>query len=148
MSTTGMTQFDHTIHETNIWLKEIMDQIGPDRQRAYHALRSTLHTLRDRLPVDEAAHLGAQLPMLVRGIYYEGWRPAHKPDPIRSRDEFLERIAERFQTATGPLNPDDAAKAVFRTLINHVTPGEVEDVIGALPKDMRGLFTAAQAAGE
>lgn len=142
MSTTGMQQFDHTLHETNIWLKEIMEDLGPDRQRAYHALCGTLHTLRDRLPVEEAAHLGAQLPMLVRGIYYEGWRPAHKPEPIRSRDEFLERIAERFAGATGPLNPDDAAKAVFKTLVKHVTAGEVDDVIGALPKDLRGLFDA------
>jgi uncharacterized protein (DUF2267 family) len=30
-----------------------------------------LHALRDRLTVEEASDLAAQLPMLIRGLYYE-----------------------------------------------------------------------------
>ncbi|HEY5940705.1 MAG TPA: non-homologous end-joining DNA ligase [Gemmatimonadales bacterium] len=33
-------------------------------------------TLRDRLTVEETAHPGAQLPMLIRGSYYAGWEPS------------------------------------------------------------------------
>ena len=76
MSSTGLEVFDETVHKTNIWLKEIAQVLGPDRHRAYNALRAVLHCLRDRLTVDEAAQLGDQLPMLVRGIYYEAWHPA------------------------------------------------------------------------
>jgi len=76
MAMTGLKAFDTTIEKTNIWLKEIMQEMNTeDRHRAYNALSSVLHALRDRMPVDEVVQLGAQLPMLVRGFYYEGWDP-------------------------------------------------------------------------
>jgi uncharacterized protein (DUF2267 family) len=76
MSITGLEVFDTTLQKTNEWLQEIMQEFGTEnRQQAYAALRATLHTLRERLPTEETAHLGAQLPMLIRGIYYEGWHP-------------------------------------------------------------------------
>jgi uncharacterized protein (DUF2267 family) len=59
MSATGLDAFDKTLQTTNIWLQEIMEELGPDGQRAYKVLRGVLHALRDRLTIDEAAHLGA-----------------------------------------------------------------------------------------
>lgn len=58
-----------------------------------------LHCLRDRLSVDQAAHLSAQLPLLVRGIYYESYHPAGKPEKVRSRAEFLEHV-NRYTSST------------------------------------------------
>ncbi len=139
MSATGLEVFDKTLQTTNIWLKEIGEQIGPDRHRCYQALRAVLFTLRDRLTPDEAAHLASQLPMLVRGIYYEGYRPAGKPDRIRSRDEFLQRIGEHLEQ-TRPLGADDAARAVFKILDHYLAPGEIAEVKQSLPQDIRTLF--------
>jgi uncharacterized protein (DUF2267 family) len=139
MSATGLEVFDRTLQETNIWLKEIMDEIGPDRQRAYHALRAVLHALRDRLTVDEAAHLSAQLPMMVRGIFFEGWHPAGKPTTERTRDEFLARVGEGLR-GIEPINAEAATRAVFRTIEKHVSPGEVQDVVEMLPKPLRSLW--------
>lgn len=141
MSNTGLDVFDDTLQKTNTWLKEIMDTMGPDRRRAYHILRAVLHCLRDRLTVDQAAHLGAQLPMLVRGIYYEAWRPAGKPEKIRAREEFLAHIARHFENIR-PTDPADAAAAVFGVIEHHVDPGEVGKVIEALPKEIRTLWPA------
>ena len=79
MSATGLEGFDKTVQTTNAWLKEIMEATGLDRRRAYRALAAVLHALRDRLTVDEVAQLGAQLPILVRGLYYDQWHhPAGK----------------------------------------------------------------------
>jgi uncharacterized protein (DUF2267 family) len=68
MSATGLEVLDKSVQTTNIWLDEIMEGIGPDRRLAWHSLRAVLHALRDRLPLDQAAHLGAQLPIVIRGL--------------------------------------------------------------------------------
>jgi uncharacterized protein (DUF2267 family) len=145
MSTTGLAAFDDTVQKTNIWLKEIAHELGTDRHRAYQALRAVLHCLRDRLTIEEAAQLGDQLPMLVRGIYYEAWRVAGKPEKTRTREEFLARVATHL--AHAPIRPEDAARAVFQVLKQHVTPGEVEDVMQELPQDIRTLWSQTRQQG-
>ncbi|HET6467829.1 MAG TPA: DUF2267 domain-containing protein [Geminicoccaceae bacterium] len=139
MTTTGLEVFDTTVQRTNIWLNEIAAQIGPDRQRAYHVLRAVLHALRDRLTPDEAAHLSAQLPMLVRGLFFEGWHPAHKPDKDRSEEDFLHRVRAGM-TGIQPINAEAAATAVFRVVARHVTAGESAHVRDMLPKEVRRLW--------
>ena len=139
MSTTGLEVFDETVHKTNAWLKEIAKALGLDRHGAYQVLRAVLHSLRDRLIINEAAQLGDQLPMLARGIYYEAWHPAGKPEKIRSREEFFAKIATRMAMKQS-IDPESAARAVFQTMEHHVSPGEIRDVMQELPDDIRGLW--------
>src|ERR1700716_1552896 len=113
MSITGLDVFDSTIHKTNAWLHDLVQELKlHDRHEAYQDLRVTLHALRDRLTVEEAAQLAAQLPMLIRGFYYEGWNPPHTPVRERSRREFLARIEEGFAQAA-PIDGELIAHAVF-----------------------------------
>jgi hypothetical protein len=67
-------------------------------------LSKVLHKLRDRIPVELAAHLGSQLPLLVRGVYYDQFQPARQPTACRSYDEFCSEVAEwlRDNPAGGP----------------------------------------------
>jgi uncharacterized protein (DUF2267 family) len=141
MSATGLEVFDRTLQITNTWLGELMDAMHwNDRHKAYHALRAVLHTLRDRLPVNVAVHLGAQLPMLVRGLYYEGWHPADKPLKERSRDEFVAHVTEAFLFDV-EAEPERITRAVFRIMSKHITAGEAEKVKLVLPEPIRELWS-------
>jgi uncharacterized protein (DUF2267 family) len=140
MSATGLDAFDTTIQKTNLWLDDLMQALyWQDRQTAYLAMRATLHALRDRLTVDEVAQLGAQLPMLIRGFYYEGWDPSGKPVRERHREQFLERIEHEFPGADR-LGYERVARAVFAVLTKHVSAGEIEDIRQVLPAELRDLW--------
>ena len=76
MSAKGLDVFDKTIQTANVWLEEINQAIGPDRQLAWKVLSVVLHKLRDRLPVELSAHLSAELPLVIRGAYYDQFTPA------------------------------------------------------------------------
>jgi uncharacterized protein (DUF2267 family) len=138
-SATGLDTFDTTVQATNVWLHDVMIRMGwIDREKAWRALRAVMHALRDRLAVNDAAHLAAQLPMLVRGMYYEGWHPADKPLK-EHRADFLRRVREVF-TFDLSADPERVIRAVFGTLEKHITPGEAEKVKAALPGDLRAFW--------
>jgi uncharacterized protein (DUF2267 family) len=139
MSATGLEVFDRTIHKTNIWLKDLMETLeSGDRQEAYITLRATLHALRDRLTIEEVAQFAAQLPMLIRGFYYEGWDPTGKPTKERHIDDFLMRINQELKPHG--IDPELAARAVFLVLANRISEGEIEDVEHVLPREIRELW--------
>ena len=112
MSATGLDVFDRTLQMTHIWLQDIMAELGPDRQVAWHVLGAVLHAVRDRLPLELAVHLGAQLPLLVRGLYDDQWHLAREPSRTRNLEEFLEQVGEGLKNIR-PVNRIDAVRAVF-----------------------------------
>jgi uncharacterized protein (DUF2267 family) len=143
MATTGLDVFDRSVHKTNEWLKDLMERLGSDDRRyAYRVLRAYLHVLRDRLTVDEAAQLAAQLPHLLRGVFHEGWDPSRTPETYRDRETFLSRLAERAQLA-GPTEASVAAEAATAVLREQVAEGEVEDVLQLLPASIRTILQPA-----
>ena len=145
MNPTTVPLFNSTITKTNDWLREIQQELDwDDSEKACKALRIVLHTLRDRLPLKEVTDLAAQLPMLVRGMYFEGWNPHHKPSKLKHADEFVEEVNSHFPefdyTESEYIDPQEITRAIFATLSNHVSAGEIEDVIGCLPKGLRELW--------
>jgi uncharacterized protein (DUF2267 family) len=141
MSATGLEVFDRTLQLTNTWLDEIMTTLPRDRKLAWHVLGAVLRSIRDRVPANLAAHLGAQLPLLVRGTYYDQWRPSETPKTWRSADEFLSIVAAELRSGK-PVDSRDAARAVFRVLNHHVDPHQVEKVRHALPEEVQALWPA------
>jgi uncharacterized protein (DUF2267 family) len=137
MSQTGFAPFTTTVDKTNHVLREIESAYGWSQNRrtqSYTALRASLHALRDRLIVDEAAQLAAQLPMLIRGIYYEGWDPSRVPIRM-NREEFLLRVRQEFRYEV-----DGGTERLVRTVVQalrpHMSDGEWHDVKSAMPKDL------------
>jgi uncharacterized protein (DUF2267 family) len=139
MSTTGLDVFDKTLQITNIWLNEVMEEIGPDRNVAWHVLGAVLRILRDRLPLGLAAHLGAQLPLLVRGAYYDQFRPSQNVERLNTEDQFLARVTSEFG-GIRPVNVRQATRSVLSVLGHHITPGLIENVKDALPSHIRTLW--------
>ena len=130
MTVTGPEVLDRTLQDTHAWLNEVAGDLGGDRHHAYHALRAVLHATRDRLTIKECHDLAAQLPMLLRGLYFEGYTPTDKP----LGDDLLPAVAAGLKDAR-PLQPEDAARAVFRLLDDRVAQGQIEDVKRQLPAD-------------
>ncbi|MCP4781594.1 MAG: DUF2267 domain-containing protein [Hyphomicrobium sp.] len=103
----------HTVQQTQEWLKELRDNADlADEAEALSVLRSVLHQLRDRLTPEEAIELGAQLPIIVRGVYYEGWRPTRTPEKVRSKEKFLDEVTIKLLPRRVP--PDVAVRDVLR----------------------------------
>lgn len=132
--------FDSTLQKTNVWLGDLSEELGwDDPHRSYRALRATLHALRDRLTVAETAHLGAQLPMLIRGIYYEGWNPSGKPLKERQQEEFLGHIEDELRPDLDA-DPERVARGVFRMLSRRISEGEIQDIKHVLPRKLAALW--------
>jgi uncharacterized protein (DUF2267 family) len=144
MSSTGVTAFDKTIDKTTAWLDELATLLGlAQREQAYKALRAVLHAVRDRLPPAEASDLGAQLPMLVRGFYYDGWHPADKPLKYRDEQHFIEYVARELP-GLDKAELEITVTAVFdllgMRLGNATDKGETGQVRRALPVAVRALW--------
>jgi len=141
MNTSGVAALDHTVQETNVWLGAVADQLHfEDRHHAYIALRAVLHALRDRLPPEVAVHLGAQLPMLVRGVYYEGWHMTGKPVKDRTVQEFADHVLKELPPRF-PMDPLTVARGVFEVIWERLDPGEFAKLMDHLPASVRSLRT-------
>jgi len=134
---------DSTIQKTHEWLKDITDGLGfPNQQSAFAALRATPHTLRDRLPREHAAQLGAQLPMLIRGLYYEGWDPSREPTRIRHQQEFFNLVSGELKEHDELRDARRVTRIVFGMLAKHLSPGEKEKMLLTSPEELRELWVS------
>jgi uncharacterized protein (DUF2267 family) len=143
MSATDLSIFDETVHLSNLWLNELMCAVDwDDKHRAYRLLRATLHALRDRLTAHEAVQFGAQLPMLIRGLYYDGWHMRDTPPPERTKSAFLSHIDAAFRQ-----DPNEDTEAlvveVFKLLSRRISRGEIDEVKNVLPAEVRALWPSA-----
>lgn len=137
--------FDHAILQANVWVKDMMRELGTSEpQKALRALRAGLQALRDRLAVEEAVQLSAQLPLLIRGLFFEGWVPKGKPLRIRHRDEFLDLLLEKYGPDKHTIDGATAhaaqiVQALFQVLGKHVSQGEVTNIMLSLPEELTTL---------
>ncbi len=139
---------DATVRETYDWLDQIGRELerhtrrAIDRHEALQALRAALHVLRDELTVDQNAHLCAQLPTLVRGVYFEGWDPPNEPVRHHETDEVLDDVARAFSGYSTQLDPEIVARAVLAVLEGRVS-GECRKIKPTLSKGLRAFWGEA-----
>lgn len=140
MSAQGLEVIDHTVQLTHEWINELRDRLDWFSSRdALRLMRVTLAQIRDHITHEELAQLSAQMPLLVRGMLFEGWSPAHTPVKDRSADRFIEMIEEQVSEVQEWRGVADIT-AVFETLNSRISEGEISDVKANLPKHIRALW--------
>jgi uncharacterized protein (DUF2267 family) len=146
MPNQGLEIFDRTLQKTHEWLNDIMKLLNwNDRQKAYTALRGTIQALRDRLPNEVAVKFGAQLPMLVRGFYYEGWKPSIAPVKVKSSEDFVDFISSHLNSVhlEDETDREQVVRAVLQVIAKHVSEGEIELIKQVLPRSLALLWPAS-----
>jgi uncharacterized protein (DUF2267 family) len=144
---TGLSVFDETLQETEAWLKDLQARLGGcGRHQAYSVLRATLHVLRDRLPPEDALQLAAHMPMLVRGLYIEGWTLVRRAVGETEVAGFLDQVRRRLPPGLD-LDLDHAVRAVFSTLGEHLEPIAMVRTMRALPRPLHELWRAGSGPG-
>ena len=144
MQTTEIDSINQTVEQTRGWLDELV-AAGPfeNQQQAYSAFRAVLHAVRDNLNVDEVTDLGSQLPMLVRGFYFEGWRPAEAPNVERDRAAFLEHVRSSLGPATETgLDLEASIRAVMTFLEERISDGQARHVREHLSDEVTSIWAA------
>ncbi len=142
MSFTGVDSLDSSIAKTNAWLAGIDAELGTgNRQFAYRIARAWFHCLRDRLTVTVAAHFAAQLPELLRGVFYDGWNPGHVPGRY-GRGEYVTRFAREARVRDSDVSK--TARAVTAVARQHMSAGVIDEAFALLPADLRKLLDVAE----
>ncbi|TWU46681.1 DUF2267 domain-containing protein [Rubripirellula reticaptiva] len=137
----GVAAFASTVQKTKQWVNELMQELQwDDAQKTYHGLRAVLHALRDRLTIHETADFAAQLPMLIRGMFYEGWQPDFVPVKDRTKEAFLAHVSKAF-SADQNVNVEELTIAVLKIVASHVSEGEMNDIEAIIPKPLGELFS-------
>jgi uncharacterized protein (DUF2267 family) len=140
----GIQSLENSLLKTRAWVDRIAQLGSLEPHDAYKALRAVLQTLRDRLPTPESAHLAAQLPTVLRGLYFEGWDPASTPVKMH-RAEFLDAVGRRLAPGRF-LDPEQLTRQVLKAASEHLSPGELEKARNCLPADLHCLWPEPQTA--
>lgn len=140
MSTQGLEVIDHTVQLTHEWINELRERLDWTSSRdALRLMRITLAQIRDHIGHEEAAQMSAQMPLLVRGIFFEGWSPARTPVRDRSAATFIAAIEDHLGDVLEWRGREDIT-AVFKLLNARISDGEIADVKANLPKHIRELW--------
>lgn len=138
---TGLPVFDTTVQETNGWLRAIEQRLPPcGRHEAYAAFRAVTHALRNRLPLEGVISLSSQLPMLLRGLFLEGWNPASGGTRFRTPEAFAAAVALELPDDF-PRQPNETAQAVLAVMEERLSKGEVARLLELLPQALRRVAT-------
>lgn len=131
----------HSVEVTNEWVNELDDELGwEDKNQSFRLLRSTLHELRDILPIDEAAQLSAQMPLFIRGIFFEEWDPSKAELKPHDKNSFVDRVLAGIANEKIG-KPERAISGVFKLLTAKVSAGELKDVRGNLKSDLQSMWS-------
>ncbi|HSJ44186.1 MAG TPA: DUF2267 domain-containing protein [Euzebyales bacterium] len=116
----------------NSWIHDIAQRLDVDPDKATTVLGRCLGVIRDSLTVDEAADLAAQVPIVIRGLYHQEWKPSRTPVQRSRTDDALQELAQQ-RPFSAEVDPETAMAAVGAVLGSRVTRGQIADVNSQAP---------------
>ena len=142
MSETKIKTLTNSLHKAESWIDEVQTKLQwEDENEAYTAMKAVLHALRDRLSVDENAHITAQMPLVIRGIYFEGWKPSTTPIKIRHVENFLDLVCAHASDNPCVIDEvDTVTRAVLEVLMSHISQGSIEKLKLGWPKALQTIW--------
>jgi uncharacterized protein (DUF2267 family) len=140
--TTGIRSLDSSLQTTMEWLSEIQEELEwPDKEKVYKATKAVLQAIRDRSPFEETLHFTAELPLVMKGMMFDGYSLSGKPVKIRNIAEFFDYVQERYGSGQGNvINADEACRGVINVIADKVGEGEMKKLVANMPEDIRPLF--------
>lgn len=139
--------FDKYALKGNEFLNKLAARLGDEdnKHRAGRVLKCVLHALRNRLTIEESLQFMAQLPMVIKAVYADGWKLNAHHNKIKTMDDFSEEVIKEdglsaWKDFPGVSDATEGIEAVMKTLADYVTAGELHDIIAILPKDLQRHF--------
>ena len=138
-----LNAFDNHCQEATRFIKNIAVQLGTpdDTEHAVRVLKCIFRALRRKLIPDESLHIVSQLPLLLKGMYVDGWDIYEPISEAKTFDEFLNDIRDNTEGREGEdFDDDEQARkkiaAVFNVLKEFISDSELDYIHDELPKEV------------
>jgi uncharacterized protein (DUF2267 family) len=138
--------FEEHQNDARKFVKEVAIELQKpeDLQGAIRKMTAIFHTIRDMITVQESLHLISQLPLYVKGLYVSDWHLGEKKK-IKDKNEFVNQlVSQNARTGVGDFGTDEIAmvnvKAVVRVLQNHISQGQIDDLVAQFPKELKDIW--------
>ena len=139
--------FDKHAVKASEFLHKVANNLGDkdDLVKAERITKAVLHALRNRLSVEESFQFMAQLPLIIKGIYVDGWKFSKEFVRIKHLEEFIEEVyREAGKTASVDFETESSAlksiSCVFSAIKNQVSKGEIDHIKAVFPKELKQLW--------
>lgn len=140
--------FEKYAAEGNRLLKQVAERTGEPRNtaRASRIVRTVLHGVRDAMMPGEAADVMSQLPLVVKGVFADGWKIGPHPKRFHSEQEFIDYLRESAGGAAArDFGNDQELKSLVKEVIgvleeDYWSEGQVRQIRQVLPEKLRTLF--------
>lgn len=145
--------FEKYASKGNEFVKLVAEDLKVPREKAGRIIRAVLHSLRNRISHEESFQLMAQLPMVLKGVYVDGWKFEKDFNRISHLDDFLSEVRKEDGGLAGyDFGNNERAKiavaAVFKAMHYFVSEGELNDIISAMPADLKTFIRKSLAGNE
>jgi uncharacterized protein (DUF2267 family) len=148
------TAFNKYADQGNLFLNQLSDELNmaENKPRTLRILKAVFHAIRNRISAEESTHFIAQLPMVLKALYVDGWKIGQKTTHRSTHQDFIEDVYQLSGGAEGAFKRKDEVeryvRAVLDSLSHYISEGEMADIAAMLPPQLRPYFQQYRMEGQ